>query len=209
MQRIILASSSYRRQQMMEWLGIPFEIIVSHFPEEDVKFADFDDIEDYVAAIATGKALTVLQDNPDALIIASDTIVYLDGVIYGKPRDLDHAREMLQALRGKTHTVYSAIIMMDGETGERKTEIVKSDVTFFDFSDDQLEKYIATSEPYDKAGGYALQGYAKAFVQDVQGSASNVVGFSLPTVRDMLEEFGVPVEVNVEETLFRLLGYKN
>lgn len=209
MKKIVLASGSFRRQEMMGWLGVPFEIVVSNFPEDSVKFTDFDDPEDYVATIATGKALSVQQHYPDALIIASDTMVFLNNEPFGKPKDLDHARLMIKKLRGKTHTVYSAVVMIDGETDEHRTEIVKSEVRFANFPDTQLEKYIATSEPYDKAGGYALQGFAKQFVEDVQGSATNVIGFPLLVVSDMLEGMGVPVEVNVEESVFQKTGYRN
>ncbi|HZZ98564.1 MAG TPA: nucleoside triphosphate pyrophosphatase [Candidatus Saccharimonadia bacterium] len=208
MKNIVLASSSFRRQEMLKWLGIPFEIEVSNFAEESVKREDFDEPEDYVATIAMGKALTVKEKFPDALVIASDTMVYLDGVFYGKPKDLDHARKMMQALRGNTHTVYTAVVMLDGESGESRTEIVESNVRFGNFADEQLEKYIATSEPYDKAGGYALQGFAQTFVEDVQGSATNVIGFPLMVVRDMLEELGVPIDVNVEESVFQKTGYR-
>lgn len=208
MKNIVLASSSFRRQEMLKWLGIPFEIEVSNFAEESVKREDFDEPEDYVATIAMGKALTVKEKFPDALVIASDTMVYLDGVFYGKPKDLDHARKMMQALRGNTHTVYTAVVMLDGESGESRTEIVESNVRFGNFAGEQLEKYIATSEPYDKAGGYALQGFAQTFVEDVQGSATNVIGFPLMVVRDMLEELGVPIDVNVEESVFQKTGYR-
>lgn len=208
MKQIILASSSFRRQELMKWLGIPFEIHVSNFPEENVKFEDFDNPEEYVLAIAMGKALVVADQFPETLIIASDTTVYLDGKIFGKPKNLNDARSMLQTLRGKQHTVFTAIVMIDGETGEKKTEVVKSLVTFFPFSDETIDQYIATSEPYDKAGGYALQGFAKRFVQDVQGSELNVVGFPLVTVRDMLEECGIPIEVDVERSAFEKTGMR-
>ncbi len=209
MKQIILASSSIRRQELMQWLGIPFEIFPSDFAEEHVHFADFEDPEDYVATIATGKALVVAQHYPNAIIIASDTAVYLDGKVYGKPKNLDDARRILSALRGHTHTVYTAVVMRDGETGEKRIEVVTSDVTFLKFSNDELEQYIATSEPYDKAGGYALQGFAKCFVQDVQGSAMNVIGFPLITIRDMLENLGVEIEVDIERSIFEKTGYRS
>lgn len=213
--RIILASSSYRRQEMMKWLGIPFEVVPSDFPEEQVNYADFSveglghDPEGYAVTIAQGKALTVAEQHPDALVVASDTVVFLDGNVYGKPKNLDDARAMLKTLRGKTHTVFSAVVMIDGETGERRSDVVRSDVTFVNFPDAQLEQYIATSEPYDKAGGYALQGFAKRFVKDVEGSATNVVGFPVLTVRDMLEDLGVPVGVNLEKSVVEKTGYRS
>ncbi len=209
MKHIILASTSKRRQEILRWLGVQFEIVPSNFDEEAVKFSDGDDPEDYVATIAFGKAYTVAPQHPNALIIASDTMVFMNEVMYGKPRDLTHARSMMKALSGQTHTVYTAVVMLDGETGERRTEIVSSQVSFFPLHDDEIERYIATSEPYDKAGGYALQGYAKKFVQEVKGSAMNVVGFPVITVRDMLEEMGVPIEVDIEESVFQKTGYRS
>ena len=209
MKHIVLASTSARRQEILRWLGVPFEIVPSNFDEDAVRFSDFDDPEGYVATIASGKAYVVSQLHPNALIIASDTMVYMDGVMYGKPRDLTHAREIMKALSGKTHTVYTAVVMVDGETGDRRTEIVSSQVIFFPMNNDEIERYIATSEPYDKAGGYALQGYAKKFIQEVRGSAMNVVGFPVITVRDMLEEFGVPIDVDIEESVFQKTGYRS
>lgn len=209
MKDIILASSSFRRQEMMRWLGVPFTIEVSDFSEESVPFSDFDEPEDFVSTVALGKVLVVSKNHPFSLVIGSDTGVFLDGTMFGKPKDLDAARAMLIALRGRTHTVYTAVVMHDGETGEKRTEIVKSEVTFGNFADKILEQYIATSEPYDKAGGYALQGFAKKFVTDVKGSAMNVVGFPVLTVRDMLEDLGVQIDVDLETSIFEKTGYRS
>ena len=210
MRQIILASSSKRRKELMGWLGLPFEIVHSDFPEEEVDFHDFlDDPDDYVATIAAGKAMVVADKHPDALVIASDTMVYLDGEMHGKPKNLDDARVMLSKLRGKTHTVFTAVVMMDGLAGNRRTEIVQSKVTFLPFPDEALERYIASSEPYDKAGGYALQGEAKKFVEKVEGSMTNVFGFPIMVVRDMLEELGIPIEVDIEESVFEKTGYRS
>jgi len=133
MTEIILASSSARRQEMMSWLGVPFEIVPSNFEEEAVRYSDFEDPDDYVATIATGKALAVSAQHPDALIIASDTMVFLLNKVYGKPKNLEDARAMIRELRGNTHTVVTAVVMIDGITGEKRAEIVKSEVTFFEF----------------------------------------------------------------------------
>lgn len=209
MTEIILASSSDRRQEMMRWLGVPFEIVPSNFEEEAVQYSDFDDPEGYVATIAMGKALAVSSKHPNALTVASDTMVFFGDKIFGKPKNLEDARNMMRDLRGNTHTVITAVVMIDGVTGEKRTEIVTSEVTFFAFSEKELEAYIATSEPYDKAGGYALQGYAKRFVRGVRGSAMNVVGFPILTVRDMLEELGVPIEVDVERSVLEKTGYQS
>jgi len=208
MQEIILASGSERRIALMKWLGIPHRVVPSDFDESLVKPSDFeDDIEGFVVTVAMGKALAVLEKFPNALVISADTIVCLDGKIFGKPRDLSHAREMLRQLRGKQHTVYCGVVMINGETQERRIEVIKTQVTFSNFSDRELEQYIATSEPYDKAGGYALQGWAAKRVERIDGSSLNVVGFPLITVRDMLEEMGVLVEVNLEQSILEKTGF--
>ncbi|KKT31018.1 MAG: Maf [Microgenomates group bacterium GW2011_GWF2_45_18] len=208
MQQIVLASNSERRKEMMRWFGVPFIIDPSDFDERSIPVRDFeDDPEGYCVTIAECKLLPILDRHPKDLVISADTIVVLGDTIYGKPKDLDDARAILRALRGTTHQVYCGLRMTDGETGESRTEVVRSDVTFSHFSDEALEKYIATSEPYDKAGGYALQGVAGSFVESVQGSETNVVGFPIFIVRDMLESLGVPIHVNLEESVFAKTGF--
>ncbi len=206
---LILPSSSFRRQELLTWLGIPFKSVTSDFPEEQIPFEEFDDPEDFVKTIALGKVLVVEKQYPHSLIIGSDTTVVLDGKNYGKPKDLDDARRMLVELRGRTHAVYTAVVMHDGETGEKRVESVVTKVTFFSFSDQTLEKYIATSESLGKAGGYGFQGEGRQLVERIEGSATNCVGLPLLVVRDMLEDLGVQIEVNVEQSIMEKLGYSS
>lgn len=197
--QLILASSSPRRKDLLEFLGVPFEIKVSDFPEEEVDFTDFNDPLEYVSTIAMGKALVVADLYPDALILAADTCVFLEGLVYGKPRDLDDARHILKTLRGKTHQVITGFVVIDTMTQERLTGTVESFVEFYHFSDEELERYIETSESLGKAGAYAIQRGAKGFVRQIQGSLSNIVGLPLTEVADLLENFGVPIDVDVRE----------
>lgn len=206
MRQLILASGSARRKDLLEFLGIPFSVHVSDFPEEEVVFDDFLSPEDYVTTIAMGKALALADSYDDAIILSADTTVFLHGIPYGKPKNLDDARTMLQTLRGKTHQVITSFVLIDTLTNERYTESVQTDVTFFTFSDDELERYISTGESLGKAGSYAIQMGAKGFVREVSGSVSNVVGFPLTEIANTLEEFGIPIDVDVreiEETNFR------
>lgn len=206
MRQIVLASSSARRKDLMEFFGVPFEVVPSEFPEEDVKLADCDGVEDYVLTLAVGKALTVASEYADAVVIGADTIVFLDGQIYGKPRNLDDARRILKTLRGRTHEVYTAVFAIDTLTGERQTEVVRSEVEFFPFSDEALEQFISTSEPLGKAGAYAIQGGAKKLAREVRGSVSNVVGLPLTETAAVLEQLGIEVEADVrdiEERFFK------
>ncbi len=199
MQQIILASGSPRRKDILEFLGIPFEVVVSHFPEENVDWEDFDEAADYVCTIALGKVLSISDQYPDALIIGADTSVFLDGKVYGKPKDLSHARTILQTLRGNRHEVVTGIVILDTLTGQKDIQSVQSFVEFLPFSDEQLDAYIQTSESLGKAGAYAIQMGAKKFVKSVEGSLSNVVGLPIEEVASLLENFGVPIDVNVRE----------
>ncbi|PWU24267.1 septum formation protein Maf [Candidatus Cerribacteria bacterium 'Amazon FNV 2010 28 9'] len=199
MSSLILASSSPRRKDLLEFLGIPFTVMHSQFPERDVKFEDFDDPSDYVRTIAMGKALTVASQVDDGVIVSADTMVFCDGKEYGKPTDLNDARRILKELRGKTHTVLTAVCVMDSLTKDMVTEVVESAVSFFNVSDEEIDQFVDTSEPLGKAGAYAIQGGAKKFVRSVRGSVSNVVGLPLIETAALLEQMGVVIAVNVRE----------
>lgn len=203
MQELVLASSSRRRKDILEFLGVPFTVVSSNFPEENVKWVDFDDPADYVLTIAMGKVLTVADNYPEALILGADTSVFLDSQTFGKPKDLDDARRILKTLRGRTHTVVTGFTLLNSLTSEQYSEAVHSQVTFFSFSDEELERYLATSESLGKAGAYAIQFGAKSFAKEVKGSLSNVVGLPMEEVAMALENFGIPIEVNVRNIVER------
>lgn len=208
MRQIILASTSFRRKELLAFLGVPFEVVASDFPEEDVDRSDFDDPSEYVATLATGKALAVADRYEDAIVIGSDTIVYAHGTYYGKPKDLDDARRILRELRGRSHSVFTAVYMLDTLTGQSQIEVVKTIVTFAHFSDEALERYIGTSESLGKAGAYAIQSGAKNFVASVEGSLSSVVGLPLREVASMLEAFDIPIDVDVEALIEEQFTHK-
>jgi septum formation protein len=197
MRKIILASGSPRRKDIMEFLGIPFEVMVSDFPEEAVHFEDFDSTADYVSTIALGKALTVAPAFPDALILSADTTVELDGVVYNKPKDLDEARRTLQALRGRKHVVTTGLVLLDTLTQQKDISTVESYVEFLPYSDQQIEHYLATGESLGKAGAYAIQMGAKGFVKSIDGSISNIVGLPIEETVALLEQFDIPIDVNI------------
>lgn len=184
-------------------LGVPHTVHPSGFPEEQVRFEDFETPEDFVLTLATGKALSVADEVSDeALIVAADTLVFLDNTPIGKPKNLDHAREILKRLSGRTHHVVTALCLFDTLTREQVTEGVRSEVTFLPLSDQQIEQYLSTSESLGKAGAYAIQSGAKTFVREVQGSISNVVGLPLVETASALEQMGIPLEVNVRDLDF-------
>lgn len=209
MQRqIILASGSERRKDIFEFLGIPFEIVVSDFPEESVRFEDFDDPRDYVSSIAMGKTLAVSEKFVDALIIGADTSVFLEKKVFNKPGNLDEARVMLQTLRGKKHEVVTAVVVRDTLTGEHDLQTVTSSVEFLPFSDQQLEEYIATGESLGKAGSYAIQMGAKKFVRSIEGSLSNIVGLPIEETVAMLESFNVPIDIDVKALILEHFSFE-
>lgn len=185
--KIILASASERRQELLHRLVDDFEIEVSSFDESTVPFEG--DIDKYVKAVALGKAVDIRSRiNEDALIISADTIVTQENIILGKPKDKQDAFEMLKCLQGKSHFVYSGIVVINTKTDVTKAESLSTKVTFSKISDKEILEYIETGEPLDKAGSYGIQGKGGVFVEGIEGCYYNVVGLPLNKLKSMLDE---------------------
>ena len=184
MKEIILASASPRRKKLLKLLDIDFEIIVSNCEEIfDDKLSVYENLKN----VAYSKAYDVFKNNEDKLVIGADTIVYLEDRILLKPKDKDDEREMIKSLSGKTHSVISGISVITKE--KSISTAVETKVTFKELNKEEIEEYINTNEPYDKAGGYAIQGIAGKFISKIEGDYFNVVGLSISTLYDMLKEF--------------------
>ena len=193
---VVLASASPRRRDLLNEIGIDPVIIPADIDEtpksseSPIAFA-----ERMAEEKAYPIARRVLKDgevtDPFA-VIAADTVVDLDGQIFGKPVDDDDARRMLRAVSGRTHRVHTAVVVVAG-TGEAFHDVVTSLVTFVPVTDQLLEWYIATGEPDDKAGAYAIQGQGGILVDKVQGSMSNVVGLPVTETVRLLERAGFPL----------------
>lgn len=184
MRKIILASASPRRKELLKLLDIDFDIIVSTCDEVfDEELSVYENLKN----IAYSKAYDVFKDNGDNLVIGADTIVYLEDRVLLKPKDKDDAREMIKSLSGKTHSVISGISVITKEKSLKTA--VETKVTFKELNDEEIKEYINTNEPYDKAGGYAVQGIAGKFISKIEGDYFNVVGLSISTLYDMLKEF--------------------
>ena len=185
--RIILASNSPRRQELMSQIGIKFEVIPSNFKEDEValpaaKMAEY---------FAYMKAKDVAESAKEAaLVIGSDTIVYCDEIM-GKPKNRKEAFCMLTKLSGKHHLVISGISIINTATGESLTEHESTKVKMKELSSEEIIAYINTGEPEDKAGAYAIQGLGSLFVEEIRGDYFNVVGLPIFRLRNMLEHFGV------------------
>lgn len=188
--KIVLASASIRRQELLKRLVDEFEIIVSDFDEHTV---DFDgNCGSYVMKLAEGKASVVCSKvKGEAIIIGCDTVVYFKGKILGKPKNKDEAFSMLKSLSGNTHQVYSGITVINKASGKILKDFVCTDVKFDSLSDEQIKKYIEKGEYEDKAGAYGIQGYGGIFVEEIHGCYYNVVGFPLNKLLKMLRGIGV------------------
>lgn len=185
---VVLASGSPRRRQLLEQLIDSFEIMVSGVPEPVLAGLT---PEDNLLEIARAKAAAVVPLAGRCVVLAADTDVILDGEILGKPADAAGAAAMLRGLRGRDHMVLTALVVIDAGTGRRWERTVRSQVHIRSLSDSEIERYVATGEPLDKAGGYAIQGEAASMVAAVDGCYMNVVGLPLCAARDLLSRAGV------------------
>ena len=187
--KIILASASPRRSQLLEALGLTFTVCPSPALEPAPTSADGRDPGAFVERLARLKADAITSED---LIIAADTVVVIDDEILGKPVDVADARAMLGRLRGRSHAVYSGICVRHGARIESAHQITA--VTFGEFSDEWIASYVQTGEPMDKAGSYAAQGKGALLVTKIEGDYWNVVGLPLFRLSQMLREFGVHIE---------------
>lgn len=182
--KIILASSSPRRADILKKHNIEFKIIPSPYVE-DHSTTDFS--YDFIENLAYNKAKAVVPlVNEQSLIVGADTIVVLDGKILGKPNGYDGAFEMLKNLSGKTHHVVTAIVVMDSDTQNYKKQSTTSEVTFENLTDEQIKYYIDNFKPFDKAGSYGIQEMPKGYIKSYTGDLENIIGISSKTLLKMI-----------------------
>ncbi|MBQ4643225.1 MAG: septum formation inhibitor Maf [Oscillospiraceae bacterium] len=167
----ILASGSPRRKELLSLIIPEYEVLVSGCEEFVSKGTPAEKVP---AILAEQKALAVAKLRPDDTVIGSDTVVVLGGEIFGKPKDKDHAHAMLRALSGKKHFVYTGVAV--AEKGEVRSFVQKTEVEFYELSDETIDRYIETGEPMDKAGAYGIQGKGSVLVKGISGDYFNVMG---------------------------------
>ena len=183
MKRIILASASPRRRELLERAGVNFEVIPASGEENRIS----DDPKEAVQQLARDKAVSVMhtiEDSADGtLVIGSDTVVVFENMILGKPHDIEDAVNTLKKLQGNTHQVYTGVSVLEKKNGvwTEHTFYESTDVTFYPVSDEEIRAYVATGEPMDKAGSYGIQGIFGIYVRGICGDYNNVVG--LPVAR--------------------------
>ena len=189
---VILASASPRRSQLLASMDIEFEVVPSHV-EELVDGYDF--IPDLCEANAGIKAEPIAEMHPECLVIAADTMVYLEDNLYGKPTDIDDAHRMLTRLQGRTHQVTTGVSLIYHNEEISKSFSVITNVTFLSLDAGQISEYLAKIDPLDKAGGYAIQEHKQMIAKRVSGSVSNVVGLPVERLKEELNNlFGETVE---------------
>jgi septum formation protein len=191
--RLILASASPRRHDLLTACGISFEIIPSMIDEHPLRN---EQAAAYVQRLALAKAESVAQHHTDAVVLGADTTVTIDGLIFAKPQSLDDARQMLHRLCGREHEILTGVAVvagkMAGRVGDRSAQaMVASRVLMRHFTAATIEWYIATGEPVDKAGAYAVQGLGGALVEQIEGSYTNAVGLPLAETLALLRRFGI------------------
>lgn len=180
---LILASASPRRRELLDMMGLCYTVDASQTDEHCSGTP-----EEIVRSLSGRKAKAVADRHPDALVLGADTIVCLEGRVLGKPGTHERAEEMLSALSGRWHDVFTGITLIHTGTGRILQCVERTRVHFVNMTPEEIRVYAASDEPLDKAGAYAIQGRGGVFVDRIDGSYSNVVGLPLSAVRKMLAE---------------------
>jgi len=185
--RIILASASPRRAQLLEQIGVEFEIApgnVTEMPHPD------EAPPDYITRISRAKVIAAARQFDSGLVLGADTVVVLDGHLLGKPEDEAAARRMLSQLSGKWHAVMTGVALYDIESRREVADYDKTLVKFAQITDGEIDWYVKTGEPMDKAGAYGIQGRGGLFVDEIAGNYYNVVGLPIPLVYRLARRLG-------------------
>lgn len=186
-QTLVLASASPRRRELLRAAGIHFEAIASNVVESR---KEGETAEEFVRRIALEKAEQVAAGRPGETrpIVAADTVVVVEQTVLRKPNSASGAASMLRLLSGQTHAVLTGLCVLEPRSGRRCVETVRTEVRFAPLTEDEIQEYVASGEPLDKAGAYAIQGLASRFVERIDGCYFNVVGLPVPTLYRMLKQ---------------------
>jgi septum formation protein len=183
-QRLILASGSPRRRELLTRMGYEFQV---RAPEVDESVGGSP--RQAVALLARQKAMAAAEGLTEGVVLAADTLVSVDGEALGKPRDEAEARRMLRSLSGREHEVFTGVCLIDAATGRQAVHVELTGVKFRPMTDVEIDRYVASGDPMDKAGAYGIQSGASAFVEKINGSFENVMGLPVKSVGLMLKNF--------------------
>jgi septum formation protein len=202
---LILASASPRRQQFFSLLGVPFSSLAADV-EENLGYGEKP--EEMVCRLSRTKAEALAEDCPERLIVAADTIVVLDGQVLGKPAGADEAVAMLWRLRGREHLVFSGLTALSSSTGQQATELAQTTVWMRPYSDEEISRYVASGDPLDKAGAYAIQHQEFNPVAYIQGCYASVMGLPLCHLTRALSRLGLTLPVDVSRVCQDFTGHR-
>ena len=180
----ILASASPRREELLRSVGLKFKILPAHVNED---YINGETPRQHVRRLSQDKARALAIKYPDAWVLGADTIVVIDNLILGKPKNKTQARQMLERLSGREHKVFTGFTLTCMASKITKTTVIQSAVKFKPISTEEMDWYISCDEPYDKAGGYAVQGKGAYFIKAIRGSYTNVIGLPLCEVLEELK----------------------
>ena len=186
--RLILASKSPRRYQLLKQMGLHFDVVHSSVEEEN--FARHESPREHVIRLSEEKAREVGKTYPDSWVLGADTVVYINGTILGKPKTCEEALDMLRRLSGQEHSVLTGFSVLNVSKGKGERGSVETAVKVKSLSPVEMEWYVQTGEPFDKAGAYAIQGIGSFMVESIRGSYTNVVGLPVCEVIELLVRFG-------------------
>ena len=201
---LILASASPRRRQLFSLLEVPFTSLTADVEENR---GHGEKPEEMVCRLSQAKAEALAADHPERFIVAADTIVVLDGQVLGKPADADEAVAMLRRLRGREHLVFSGLTALSPSAGQQTTELARTTVWMRPYSDGEISRYVASGDPLDKAGAYAIQHQAFNPVAYIQGCYASVMGLPLCHLMRALSRLGLALSVDVPRVCQDFTGH--
>ena len=190
MKRIILASASPRRKELLEKIGLKFEVEPSNYAENMRSKLSPDEL---ARSISLEKAKVVAGKHKNAIVIAADTFIVFRGKILGKPNTQAEARKMLMTLKGKSHSVITGFTILDTDKNKVLTKSVETIIHIKNLTSEEVDAYVKSKEPLDKAGAYAIQGLGSVIVEKIEGDYFNVIGLPLSALAEGLKEFGIHV----------------
>lgn len=203
--RIVLASTSPRRKEILSLLGLPFRVMAPKF--EEILDEKRSMVEE-VTAFAEGKARSVIETFPDSILIGSDTLIECEGEKIGKPRDPEDAKRILRRLSGRPHRIWTAVFLIDPLQPPTQMDVETVEVVMRAMAEVEIERYVATGEPLDKAGAYSLQGDGRRFIERLEGDYLAAVGLPLKPIVAFLRKHHVPVPLDLER-LYRERRFLN
>jgi septum formation protein len=194
--RLLLASTSPRRREILALLGLPFEVIAPQFDERPLRDRP---IREEVLDFAVGKALSVARNHPGTMVVGSDTMILINAAKIGKPAGIGDAQQMLRLLSGKTHRIFSSVAILDDLGGPGLSMVEEVSVRMHDYSMKEIEHYLSCDESLDKAGAYSIQGQGRNLIKSIRGDYLAAVGLPLKPIADYLKSRGIFVPSDVDK----------